>query len=112
MDVGRLWCGDRAELVADDMAILHLQIVMLAKLRRGEGFLLTWQGADEAGAPRSVWVHPAADVYFEFDAPPQDPVDSHLLQRLMVEANGSRGIRLDRHGHLAALGVPGESAEI
>ena len=94
--MGTLFYGAaRLPIRIDDRILAHLKAVVTAKMRRGEGFLLSWSDSAEVGHGRSsVWVYPACDLHYKFDdgAPPKlDPV---LLEEMNVESIQARGIEL------------------
>jgi len=94
--MGTLFYGSgRTPILIDDVVLAHLKILATAKLRRGEGFLLSWTDAPNVGHGRSsVWIHPGCDLHYKFDGnrPPQ--IDAALLDEMNVEAIQARGIEL------------------
>jgi hypothetical protein len=77
----------------DDRALAHLQLVVTAKLRRGEGFILTID-AEECGKQTELWLHPAIPLQYEYDAAVGPEVNAHWLRELSAAANGRRGLHL------------------
>ena len=70
--MGRLVYGASTRVDVDDRALAHLQLVIVAKLRRREGFAFSWRNpGSEGGGRRTVWIHPGVPVEFHFaeDAP-------------------------------------------
>ena len=64
--MGRLHYGDRP-YTFEDRALIHLQVVVGAKLRRMESFFLTWTPTEQGGSGRlSIWLHPGIHLVFEF----------------------------------------------
>lgn len=55
--MGTLFYGNRGiHVTFDDRALMHLQIVITAKLRRKESFLFTWTDSTDVGSGRgSMW---------------------------------------------------------
>jgi hypothetical protein len=55
------------EISFDDRALMHLQIVITAKLRRHESFLFSWTDAAKGGTTRSsIWLHPSTTLFYRF----------------------------------------------
>lgn len=80
----------------EDRALAHLQVVMMAKLRRGEGFPFSWQGEGTSGsAPlTAVWVHPGAKVAFEYESAHTPELSRQWLDRLSEAAYSAAGLHL------------------
>lgn len=52
--MGTLFYGtDRTAIRVDDRILAHLRVVITAKMRRGEGFLLSWSDSLAIGDGRS-----------------------------------------------------------
>ena len=87
--------GDRIPIRIDDRILAHLRAVVTAKMRRGEGFLLSWTDSITIGDGRSsVWIHPAADLHYKFDGSQSAKLDPKLLEQLNVESIQARGIEI------------------
>jgi len=79
----------------DDRILAHLRAVVIAKLRRGEGFLLSWTDSVTIGDGRSsVWIHSDCDLHFKLDGAQPVKLDPRVLEQLNVESIQSRGIEL------------------
>lgn len=51
----------------EDRLLAHLQLVISAKLRRGESFNFTWKDATSIGNGRTtVWVHPTVPLIYKY----------------------------------------------
>jgi len=94
--VGTLFYGSsRLPIRIDDRILAHLKAVVTAKMRRGEGFLISWTDSAEVGHGRSsVWVHPNCDMHYKFDGGTPPKLDSALLDEMNVESIQARGIEL------------------
>ncbi len=87
--------GDRTPIRIDDRILAHLRAVVTAKMRRGEGFLLSWTDSLTIGDGRSsVWIHPACDLHYKFDGSQSAKLDPTLLEQLNVESIQARGIEI------------------
>ena len=75
----------------DDRTLAHVEIVTLAKLRRGEPFALTIP--TPAGGRSTLWINAASMLVFELDGDPGS-IDRAWLETLIEAANGAAGLRL------------------
>jgi len=103
--MGKLYYGAaRFEIEFDDRVLAHLQLVMTGKLRRSEGFLLSWGTPAERGSGRSmVWIHPATDLHFQFAGSGRPAVNRDWLERLAVLANTATGLYVTPEGDLQPI---------
>ena len=94
--MGTLFYGnDRTPIRIDDRILAHLRAVVTAKMRRGEGFLLSWTDSITIGDGRSsVWVHADCDLHYKFDGSQTAKLDPALLEQLNVESIQARGIEI------------------
>ena len=94
--MGKLVYGNGdLEVDIDDRTLAHLQIVIVAKLRRSEAFLLNWINSPAVGDGRSsVWLHEAIPLYFVFDSPENPQINRQWLELLTVAASSAGGLRL------------------
>jgi hypothetical protein len=95
--VGTLFYGaSRTPIRIDDRILAHLKAVVTAKMRRGEGFLISWTDAAEVGHGRSsVWVHPTCDIHYKFDGGTSPKLDPALLEAMNIESIQAQGIELE-----------------
>jgi hypothetical protein len=76
----------------DDRTLAHLELVIVAKLRRRESMSLAI--VDEKTQRRqALWVSAAATVRFEYDGPMPE-INKLWLQELADSANSPGGLRL------------------
>ncbi len=94
--VGTLYYGAaRTPIRIDDRILAHLKAVVTAKMRRGEGFLISWTDSAEVGHGRSsVWVYPSCDLHYKFDGSTPAKLDPTLLEALNVQSIQPLGIEL------------------
>ena len=79
----------------DDRVLAHLQIVIVAKLRRNEGFPFTWRETLPApNGRRTIWLHPSIPLYFSFDAVDLPPINRSWLEVLTMASNTASGLRV------------------
>ncbi len=65
------------------------------KLRRREGFFLTWNEA-KAGTQRrcSAWIDPAIPLLFLYEDTAATPINRDWLEQLTQSSNSSRGLQV------------------
>ena len=81
--------------VFDDRTLFHLQLVIVAKLRRGERFCLSWSlGPDSGGGRCAVWLDPSIPIAFQFVRAPAISVNRGWLEQMMQAANSVDGLHL------------------
>lgn len=86
--------GDTA-IEFDDRALAHLQVVIIAKLRRHESFLFSWANPIEAGSGRGgVWLSSTSSLFFKFAGNRQPAINRAWAETLMKSANSSSGLLL------------------
>ena len=92
--MGTLFYGsDRTPIRIDDRILAHLRAVLTAKMRRGEGFQISWTDSITIGDGRSsVWLSAESDLHYKFDGKTQPKLDQALLEQLTVESSQARGI--------------------
>ncbi|MFE1646049.1 ATP-dependent DNA ligase [Microbacterium sp. P01] len=77
----------------DDRLLAHLQLVIGAKLRRGESFHFTWRDEASVGSGRTmVWVHPTVSLAYKFYGSRQPQVNRAWVEALMYTANAPTGL--------------------
>ena len=94
--MGTLHYGaSRTSLQMDDRALAHLQVVITTKLRRNEGFLIQWErraraAAAEAGSGSTR----TATRRTTTRAGASPPLDHEELDRMMIAASATGGVRI------------------
>ena len=79
----------------DDRVLAHLQIVIGAKLRRGEAFYFSWKSDDGSGDGRTtIWLHPSLSLLYKYSADTQPALNRHWVETLTVSANSAAGLQL------------------
>jgi hypothetical protein len=85
--------GTRVEI--NDRTLAHLKVVILTKLRRGEGFAFSWdRGADQGSGRDTMWLHPSIGVEFQFDGGRPPSLNKVWLDELMTSANSGGGLHI------------------
>jgi hypothetical protein len=103
-NLGKLLYSSAAiEVGFEDRALAHIQLVISAKLRRGEKFFFSWQDNISVGSGRSsIWLEQSIPLYFKFAGSKPVNINRDWLEAMMETANSSHG--------LAFLPEPGAGA--
>jgi len=84
---------DTVTVQLGDWVLLHLQIAIVCKLRRGESFLLSWKDSIHVGGGRSsIWIHPSIPLYFKFDQARSSAVNIEWVESLRLAADSTQGM--------------------
>lgn len=77
----------------EDRLLAHLQLVIGAKIRRGEGFHFAWKDDPSIGNGRTmVWVHPGLSLVYKFYGSRQPEINRAWIEALMYTANSPTGL--------------------
>ncbi|WP_404442414.1 ATP-dependent DNA ligase [Microbacterium marinum] len=91
--MGKFIYNDRIRVDLDDRILAHIQLVMTTKLRRGEGFTFMWRNDASLGDGRQVvWIHPGADLSWQFHGSRQPSLNPAWLDALSHVANSPSGL--------------------
>ena len=75
----------------DDRTLAHVELVVLAKLRRNESFALSLDVP--AGGRTTIWINSAATLRFEFESATHE-INREWLEELIDSANTTVGMRV------------------
>lgn len=79
----------------DDRLLSHLQLVISAKLRRGESFNFSWKDATAIGNGRTtVWMHPTVPLIFKYFAGGIPAINRRWIDALSATANSVGGLKV------------------
>ncbi|WP_341935357.1 ATP-dependent DNA ligase [Microbacterium sp. LWO14-1.2] len=94
--------GPRVDI--DDRALLHLQLVMAAKLGRGEPFSFSWRNdLSVGGGTSTVWIQPHTSMVFKYDREVTlGQVNRAWIDALAFTASSPAGLRLTPEPHGAS----------
>lgn len=119
--MGKFLCGPHVVVEFDDRVLAHLQVVISAKLRRGESTLFSWRDSADSGDGRtSVWVHPLSNVVFKYYDHRKPAINGVWIDQLMLEANRPAGLQLVEEpgtadgtplAHHNPISAPGQATE-
>lgn len=77
----------------EDRLLAHLQVVIGAKLRRGESFHFTWKDDMSIGDGRtSIWIHPHSVLWYKYYGGRPPELNGAWVDALMFTANSPRGL--------------------
>lgn len=84
------------EIEVDDRTLAHLKMVIIAKLRRDESFVFSFEhGAGATPSGRStIWMHHSIPLQFNFVESKQGPINREWLDELVKAANSVDGLRI------------------
>jgi hypothetical protein len=90
----------------DDRMLTHLHIVIVQKLRSGEGFAMSWLNALSIGDGRtSIWLDRTIPLVFEFAGSRSPSINREWLTTLRASADSSSGLIVTgEDGQLARCG--------
>jgi hypothetical protein len=93
--MGKFIYGPTMTVEFDDRALAHLQIVIGAKLRRGESCYFSWRDDARAGGGQTaLWLHPTMQIGFRYYGGHQPAINRAWVELLTLTANSPRGLRL------------------
>lgn len=93
--MGRFIYEADVKIEIEDRALTHLQLVITAKLRRGEPFAFTWrEDASVGGGRTSVWVHPASAIVYKYFGSREPSINRAWIEALAYTANSPAGLHL------------------
>lgn len=92
--MGNLYYGNSAEpITVPDVELAHLKMVATTKLRRSEGFSISFSSARTGRS--TLWVHCAIPLRFDFDSAEPVKLDPAYVNQLAQDATSAMGIVMD-----------------
>lgn len=77
----------------EDRLLAHLQIVITAKLRRGESFVFSWTDSPSIGDGRTaIWLHPTVPLIYKYFGHKQPEINRRWIESLSLTANSMNGL--------------------
>jgi hypothetical protein len=93
--MGKLTYDSTMTVDFDDRVLAHLQLVIGAKLRRGESFFFSWRDDQSVGDGRStLWMHPTVPLYFKYSGSRPPPINRAWIDALVGSANSATGLHI------------------
>jgi hypothetical protein len=106
--VGKLTYDSTLTVDFEDRTLAHLQIVIGAKLRRGEALYFSWKDDNSLGDGRSaIWLHPAIPLYFKYLGGRFPTINRAWIDELMAAANSGTGLLITPEPDLPTDSDPG-----
>nr|WP_241985128.1 MULTISPECIES: ATP-dependent DNA ligase [Cryobacterium] len=105
--MGMLTYGNgKIEVEFDDRTLAHLQLVIIAKLRRRESFVFTWTNSKIVGHGRtSIWIDPSIPLQFQYLGNRSPTINRSWVDALMDSANSSSGLILTNEQPVCPGGI-------
>ncbi|PPF32758.1 ATP-dependent DNA ligase [Rathayibacter sp. AY1A2] len=92
--MGKLHYDGSVEIDVEDRVLAHLQIVLTAKLRRGESCLLTWRDENGMSDGRSaIGLHPSHTLRYSYAGGRMPRIKPAWISALTDLANSAGGLR-------------------
>jgi hypothetical protein len=93
--MGTLMYDSTSKVDFDDRTLAHLQIVIGAKLRRNEGFYLSWKDDTSIGDGRTtIWLHPSIPLLYKYFGSRPVTINAQWIERLTIVAHSSNGLHV------------------
>ena len=93
--MGTLSYDSRFSADFDDRVLAHLQLVIGAKLRRGESFHFSWKNDPSTGHGRTTWwLHPTVPLIYKYSGSRLPTINRYWIEALMASANSAAGLQL------------------
>ncbi len=93
--MGTFIYGGGPKVEIEDRALTHLQVVITAKLRRGESFAFSWKEDPSIGGGRTtVWVTSNSNLVYEYRAARGLSINTEWVDALAFTANAPSGLYL------------------
>ncbi|GAB3595448.1 DUF7882 family protein [Microbacterium tumbae] len=93
--MGRFIYEGDVKVEIEDRALTHLQLVISAKLRRGEPFPFSWrEDASVGGGRTTVWVQPGSALVFKYYGSRSPAINRAWVDALAFTASSPGGLYL------------------
>jgi hypothetical protein len=76
----------------NDRLLRHLQIVIGAKLRRGESFFFTWKEPDHGIGRSAIWLDRSVPVFFRYSDATSNDINREWVEALAISADTPNGL--------------------
>ncbi len=83
--MGTLFYDGQAAIELADRQLRHLQLAIIDKLRRREGFALAWE-ADDEPLGVTLWISPASSLRFVFTEQKDQPASRAWVDAFLATA--------------------------
>jgi hypothetical protein len=94
-DMGKLFYDSTLTVDFDDRVLAHLQIVIGAKLRRGESFYFSWKDDPAVGDGRStIWLAPNIPLHYKYFGSRLPALNRDWILALSASSNSASGLQI------------------
>ncbi|UYK41002.1 hypothetical protein [Microbacterium terricola] len=84
---------DGSHFALDDRLLAHLQIIISLKLRRNEGFFISWTtGVDNGSGRHAIWIDNGVAIRLQFDGTRPPAINREWAESLAMAANTNNGL--------------------
>ncbi|MBK0419637.1 hypothetical protein JD276_11395 [Leucobacter sp. CSA1] len=91
--MGTLIYGRSLKFEFDDRTLEHVKVVVLARFRKRESFLLSWTQRDARGkGSMSVWISPDIPLGFQFEGDARGPLSREWIEALTKLSYTNQGL--------------------
>ena len=96
-----LYGNPNSEITFPDRALAHLQVVIVAKLRRRESFVFSWAIPSTGGSGRTaIWVDPSITMMFRYSGSRMPALNRAWIDVLAASSNSPAGLVFTDEAHL------------
>ncbi|MET4636865.1 hypothetical protein ABIE24_000076 [Mycetocola sp. 2940] len=93
--MGKLFYDSTLTVDFDDRVLAHLQIVIGAKLRRGESFYFSWKDDPAVGDGRStIWLAPNIPLHYKYFGSRLPALNREWIIALSASSNSAGGLQI------------------
>ncbi|MFU8947791.1 ATP-dependent DNA ligase [Mycetocola zhadangensis] len=93
--MGKLFYDSTLTVDFDDRVLAHLQIVIGAKLRRGESFYFSWKDDPAVGDGRStIWLAPNIPLHYKYFGSRLPALNRDWILALSASSNSASGLQI------------------
>lgn len=92
--MGTLSYDSQVKATFDDRVLAHLQIVIWAKLRRGEQFAFTWTEPGSGVGRVSIWMSSTIPIVFQYFGGKSPAINPAWVAALNKSANSPGGLQV------------------
>jgi hypothetical protein len=93
--MGKLHYDSALTVDFDDRVLAHLQIVIGAKLRRGESFYFSWKDDPAVGDGRStIWLAPNIPLHYKYFGSRLPSLNREWILALSASSNSASGLQI------------------
>lgn len=92
--MGRLIYNSTTQVSIDDRILAHLQIVIGAKLRRGESFYFSWKDPDRPIEHETLWLTPNTSLHYKYHESRLPTINRAWVVALAATSNAGGGLHL------------------